>query len=62
MGRPVSGDMPIGLAGSATAGRLSGAGTASAGRFRLGLGLGLGSSVGVALAFGVASEEAVWVG
>ena len=52
MGRPVSGDMPIGLAGMGTAGRSSGTGPV-AGRFvRVGLGLGL------ALASGEADAEA----
>lgn len=40
MGLPVSGDMPIGFAGRATAGRLSGAGT-TVGFLRVGLGEGV---------------------
>lgn len=63
MGRPVSGDMPIGFAGSATAGRLSGAGM-TFGFLRVGLGEGVasagseGDADGVGSAKGVAEGEA----
>ncbi len=45
MGRPVSGDLPIGFAGRGTAGRLSGGGTTTFGALRVGLGLGDGFRV-----------------
>jgi hypothetical protein len=58
MGRPVSGDMPIGFAGSVTAGRLSGAGT-EADFLRVGLGDGVASADAVASsdASGVAEPD-----
>jgi hypothetical protein len=57
MARPVSGDMPIGFAGSATAGRLSGAGT-GVGFLRVGLGLGVGDGEGDADSVGSAEGAA----
>jgi hypothetical protein len=56
MARPVSGDMPIGFAGSATAGRLSGAGT-GVGFLRVGLGVGVGDGEGDADSVGAAEAE-----
>lgn len=56
MGRPVRGDIPIGLAGIATAGRLSGGGTATATRFLVGLGDGVALGDGLRLGDAVGPE------
>lgn len=61
MGRPVSGDMPIGFAGSATAGRLSGAGT-TPGFPRVGLGEGVASTDSEGVGEAVGEGEPVIVG
>lgn len=57
MGLPVSGDMPIGFAGRATAGRLSGAGT-TVGCLRVGLGDGVAEGVAVSEGATVGDGEA----